>query len=73
MSQYTADTVISDVLRADPSRATVFEAFGLGCAGCLAAGMETISAVAGMHDVSVDTLLQALNGSNDIEDSEADV
>lgn len=72
MPQYTADTVISDVLRAEPSKATVFEAFGLGCAGCLAAGMETISAVAGMHEVSVDALLHALNGAGNAEDSESD-
>lgn len=69
MSQYTPDTIISDVLRSDPSKAAVFEAFGLGCAGCLAAGLETVSAVASTHDVSVDELLKALNTSDALEEA----
>lgn len=69
MSQYTPDTIISDVLRSDPSKAAVFEAFGLGCAGCLAAGMETISAVASMHEVPVGELLNALNATDAFEEA----
>lgn len=61
MGRYTADMLISDVLAAGPEAARVFESFDLGCAGCLASGMESVSAVASSHDVSVDELLEALN------------
>ncbi|MBI5232062.1 MAG: DUF1858 domain-containing protein [Coriobacteriales bacterium] len=61
MQRYTADTLIRDVLRSAPESAAIFEKHGLGCASCLAADMETIDAVAHMHDVSVEALLAELN------------
>lgn len=61
MDRYTADMLIRDVLISQPEAADVFEDYGLGCASCLAAGMETVRAVASMHDVSVDSLLADLN------------
>lgn len=57
----TADMLISDVLTARPGAVEVFERHGLGCAACLAAGMESLSAVATVHEVSVDALLTDLN------------
>jgi hybrid cluster-associated redox disulfide protein len=63
----TADTLIRDVLCSVPGAAVVFERFGLGCASCMAADMESLSAVASAHDVSVSALLaelDALSGPN---------
>lgn len=54
------DTLISDVLAAHPESASVFTRHGLGCPSCLAAGMETLSAVASSHDVALTTLVSEL-------------
>ena len=61
MNAFTPDTLIRDVLVAHPDAADVFERHGLACASCLASGMESVSAVASMHDVSVSALLAELN------------
>ena len=61
MPWVTADTLIQDVLVKNPEAALVFDRHGLACASCFASSMETISAVASMHDVSVDELLDELN------------
>ena len=61
MNDFKPDTLIRDVLVALPEAADVFERHGLACPSCLAAGMESISAVASMHDVSVSALLAELN------------
>ena len=61
MSEITSDTLIQDVLVSHPDAADVFERHGLACASCMASGMETVSAVASMHDVSVEALLSELN------------
>jgi len=58
---FTVDTLIRDVLVAHPEAADIFERHGLACPSCLAAGMESVSAVASMHDVSVSALLAELN------------
>ncbi|NTW27917.1 MAG: DUF1858 domain-containing protein [Coriobacteriia bacterium] len=60
----TPDMLISDVLRACPGAADVFIDHGLGCPSCLASGMETVAAVASMHEVSVESLLADLNALN---------
>ena len=61
MLEFTSDMLIRDVLVARPDAADVFERHALACASCLASGMETVSAVATMHGVSVDALLLELN------------
>lgn len=61
MLEITADMLISDVLSSCPGAVTVFERHGLSCAACLAASMETLSAVAHIHDVSVEALIHDLN------------
>jgi hybrid cluster-associated redox disulfide protein len=61
VAEVTADMLISDVLVAHPGAADVFERHGLGCASCMASSMESVSAVASMHEVSVDALLADLN------------
>lgn len=63
--QVTADMLISDVLSACPGAVIVFERHGLACPQCLAAGMESVSAAATMHDLSLDDLLADLNHSAD--------
>lgn len=61
MRPVTADMLISEVLASHPEAAIVFERHGLSCGACLAAGMETVSAVASVHDVSVSALLSEIN------------
>jgi len=61
MAEVTPDMLIRDVLVTHPGAADVFERHGLPCAACMAAGMETVSAVATMHDVSVAALIADLN------------
>lgn len=52
---------IADVIAAHPDAATVFEKHGLGCASCLAAGMETVSVVAHVHGVPLSALIADLD------------
>jgi hybrid cluster-associated redox disulfide protein len=61
MARFTSDTLIRDVLVSTPDAADVFDRHGLACPSCLAAGMESVGAVASMHDVSVTMLLAELN------------
>ena len=61
MARFTPDTLIKDVLISHPDAAEVFDRHGLGCPSCLAAGMESVAAVASMHEVSVIVLLAELN------------
>ena len=61
MAQFTPDTLIRDVLVSHPSAADVFERHGLACPSCLASAMESLGAVASMHEVSVSALLSELN------------
>ncbi len=57
----TPDMYISEVLAECPQAVEVFERHGLACAACLAASMEPLSAVASVHDVSIDALIDELN------------
>jgi hybrid cluster-associated redox disulfide protein len=65
MAGITRDTMIREVLVSYPEAADVFDRHGLACASCLASGMESVSAVASMHEVSVDALLAELNQLSD--------
>lgn len=53
--------LISDILSTHPEAASVFERYGLHCCACLAAGMESLSAVATVHDVSLEDIISDLN------------
>lgn len=67
MARATREMLISEVLASCPGAVSVFERYGLSCGACLAASMETLSAVASVHDVPVDALiadLEAINGEN---------
>ena len=60
METYTRDMIIRDALLLHEGAAAVFERHGLGCGHCLAAEMETLAAVATMHDIPVEVLLADL-------------
>lgn len=62
MATVSADMLISEVLSSCPGAAAVFERHGLSCGACLAASMETLTAVASVHEVSVEALLADLRG-----------
>jgi hybrid cluster-associated redox disulfide protein len=69
MRRITADMLISDVLEACPGSAAVFERHGLACPACLASGMESVSAVATVHDVSLEALIADLDRLTDEDPS----
>ncbi len=60
MGSYHADMSIRDVLSSHPDAPGVFERHGLGCPTCLAAEVESLGAVAQMHDVPVEALIAEL-------------
>lgn len=68
MTDRLADMLIKDVIASHPGAAAVFERHGLGCASCLAAGMESVSAVASVHDVPVEALVAELSALHDNDD-----
>lgn len=61
MAELTSDMLIRDVLNHSPATAAVFERHGLACASCMGSQLETVSAVASMHEVDVAALLMELN------------
>jgi hybrid cluster-associated redox disulfide protein len=69
MARFTPDTLIRDVLVSHPNAADGFDRHGLACPSCLASGMESVAAVATMHEVSVSALLDELN---DLPDAPAE-
>ncbi|HEX9093010.1 MAG TPA: DUF1858 domain-containing protein [Coriobacteriia bacterium] len=61
VSGYTPEMLIRDVLTSHEGVTEVFERHGLGCAQCIGAEMETLGAVASMHDISLEVLLADLD------------
>lgn len=61
MAEFTSDMLIRDVLNHSPDTAEVFERHGLACASCIGSQLDTVSAVASMHEVDVVALLVELN------------
>ena len=57
----TADTGIMEIVRKHPEIITVFQGYGLGCIGCVAAQYETIGQGAAAHGIDIDNLLEDLN------------
>lgn len=70
MSRFHPDMLIKDALLAHPDATGVFERHGLGCAGCLASDMETLGAVASMHEVSVEALIAELEQLDEVRDED---
>lgn len=59
----TRDMIIADIIRDHPETLPVFKLYHLECYECQIADLETIEHGAGVHKVSVDELLVALNRS----------
>lgn len=61
MPVITKDTGIIEAVQKYPQIIQIFQAYGLGCIGCMAAHFETIGEGAGAHGIDVDALVADLN------------
>ena len=61
MAQITKDTGIIEAVQKYPQIIEIFQQYGLGCIGCMAAHFETIGQGAGAHGIDVDALIADLN------------
>ena len=61
MAKITKDTGIIDAVQQHPEIIEVFQNYGLGCSGCMAAHYETIAQGAGAHGHDVDALVSDIN------------
>jgi hybrid cluster-associated redox disulfide protein len=57
----SADSVIADIIRVYPQTVPVLRNFGMGCLGCPSATGESLEKAAGIHGISIDELVEALN------------
>ncbi|HEY5557298.1 DUF1858 domain-containing protein [Acetobacterium sp.] len=57
----TKEMGISDAVEAYPDSVKVFQAFGMGCFGCMAARFENIEQGAIAHGIDPDELVKAIN------------
>jgi hybrid cluster-associated redox disulfide protein len=57
----TKESIIGQVIRANPATVAVFRAHGMGCLGCPSASGEKIEKAAGIHGVDLEKLLEDLN------------
>ena len=61
MAKITKDTGIIDAVQEHPEIIEIFQEYGLGCIGCMAANFETIGQGAGAHGLDVDALIEDIN------------
>ena len=61
MAKITKDTGIIEAVQEHPEIIEVFQQYGLGCIGCMAANFETIGQGAGAHGLDVDALIADIN------------
>lgn len=61
MATITKDTGIIEAVQKYPQIIQIFQAYGLGCVGCMAAHFETIGEGAGAHGLDVDALIADIN------------
>ena len=61
MAKITRDTGIIEAVQEHPEIIEVFQQYGLGCIGCMAAHYETIEQGAGAHGLDVDALMADIN------------
>ena len=61
MAKITRDTGIIEAVQEHPEIIEVFQQYGLGCIGCMAAHFETIGQGAGAHGIDVDALIEDIN------------
>ncbi len=59
--EITKNTVIGDILDADPSTAPYFLEMGMHCLGCPASRGESLEEACAVHGVSADELVEKLN------------
>lgn len=55
------DMTIIEVLNQNRNTAAVFQSYGMGCIGCLAASGETVEEAAAVHGIDLDDMLAKLN------------
>ena len=61
MEKITKETLIGDVLDADPGTAVYFLEMGMHCLGCPSARGESIEMACEVHGVDADELVAQLN------------
>lgn len=59
--EVTKETIIGDVVNADPNVAPVLMASGLHCLGCVLASGETIEEACMVHGIDPDALVSDIN------------
>lgn len=59
--EITKQTVIGDILDADPSTAPLFLEIGMHCLGCPASRGESLEEACMVHGVDADALVEKLN------------
>lgn len=59
--EITKNTVIGDILDADPSTAPYFLEMGMHCLGCPASRGESLEEACAVHGVSADELVEKLS------------
>ena len=61
MKQIEKDTIIGDILDADPTTAQYFFEMGMHCLGCPASRGESVAEACEVHGVDVEEILEKLN------------
>lgn len=59
--EITKNSIIGDILDADPSTAPFFLEMGMHCLGCPASRGETVEQACAVHGVDADALVSKLN------------
>jgi hybrid cluster-associated redox disulfide protein len=62
----TKDTLIAELAQKYPATVQVFQAYGLGCFGCVAAAFETVEDIS-HHGIDMDQFLKDLNKAAGLE------
>ena len=57
----TKEMGIMDIVNKYPQVVPVFQSYGMGCIGCMAARFETLEEGASAHGINVDELVDDLN------------
>lgn len=57
----TKEMGIVEVVQKYPEAVEVFQSFGMGCLGCVAARFESIAQGANAHGIDADKLVEELN------------
>lgn len=59
--KYTKETLLGDLIKNDPEKASLLMEFGMHCVTCFAAAGETIEEACMVHGIDVDEILTLLN------------